>query len=43
MQTEGPSGVEVLLAFGPLLARFFSRAALGVASAAPGFPNPLEY
>ena len=39
MQTEGASGVEVLLAFGPPLGPSFAHR-LRVASAASGFPNP---
>ena len=37
-QTEGASGVEVLLAFGPPLGPSFAQG-FGVASAASGFPN----
>ena len=40
-QTGGASDVELLLAFGPPLGPP-SCAAFGVASAAPGFPNPFS-
>ena len=39
MQTEGASGVEVLLAFKPPLGPSFAHH-LGIASAASGFLNP---
>lgn len=42
MQTEGGSGVEVLLAFWPPLG-LSSAQRVEVASVASGFPNPLEF
>lgn len=42
MQKQGPSGVEVLIAFGAAVRPIFFSV-LGLASAVPEFPVPLEY